>query len=79
MLSHPLGILGLVGHYPTNYLVPRRPLLRRNLTICSVEIIRHYPKFPLAIPVQRVRSYALLPRLPLSVFPKENFSLDLHA
>ncbi len=32
MLSHPLGIPGLVGHYPTNYLIPRRPLSRRNHT-----------------------------------------------
>jgi hypothetical protein len=35
MLSHPLGISGLVGRYPANYLVPRKPLPRRNLTICS--------------------------------------------
>lgn len=29
MLSHPLGISGLVGRYPTNNLVPRRPLPQR--------------------------------------------------
>ena len=36
MLSHPLGISGLVGHYLTNYLIPRKPLQRRNHTICSI-------------------------------------------
>ena len=64
MLSHPLDIIGLVGHYPTNNLVSRRPVHRR-LTICSEEIIRYYLKFPSAIPVLWVRSDALLPRLPL--------------
>ena len=34
MLSHPLGISGLVGRYLTNYLVPRKPLSGRNLTFC---------------------------------------------
>ena len=28
-LSAPLGVIGLVGHYPTNYLIPRRPLKKR--------------------------------------------------
>ncbi len=56
MLSHPLGILGLVSRYLTNNLVPHQPLLRRNLTICSVEIIRYYLQFPAAIPVPRVRN-----------------------
>ncbi len=28
-LSAPLGVIGLVGHYPTNYLIPCRPLLKR--------------------------------------------------
>ncbi len=32
MLSHPLPILALVGYYPTNKLVGRRPILRRNHT-----------------------------------------------
>ena len=56
MLSHPLGILGLVSRYLTNNLVPHQPLLRRNLTICSEEIIRYYLQFPAAIPVPRVRN-----------------------
>ncbi len=79
MLSHPLDVAGLVGRYPTNNLVSGRPLLGRNLTICSGEVIRYYPQFPVAIPVPRARSDVLLPRSPLSSPPKETFSLDLHA
>ncbi len=29
ILSDQLPVLGLVGHYPTNYLMGRRPFLRR--------------------------------------------------
>ncbi len=29
-LSRPLPVIGLVGHYPTNYLMGRRPLPKRN-------------------------------------------------
>ncbi len=32
MLSHPLPIEALVGYYPTNKLVGRRPIPRRNHT-----------------------------------------------
>ena len=32
MLSHPLRIIALVGHYPTNKLVQRSPLPWRNHT-----------------------------------------------
>ncbi len=32
MLSHPLDIVAMVGHYPTIKLIPRKPLLRRNHT-----------------------------------------------
>ena len=32
MLSHPLPIVALVGHYPTNKLIGCRPLPRRNHT-----------------------------------------------
>ncbi len=32
MLSHPLPIFALVGHYPTNKLIGRRPIPRRNHT-----------------------------------------------
>ena len=59
MLSHPLDILGLVGHYPTNNLVSHKPLSKRNHTICSEEIIRYYSQFPVAIPVLEVRNLCL--------------------
>ena len=32
MLSHPLPIIGLVGHYPTNNLIGRGLIPRRNHT-----------------------------------------------
>ena len=28
-LSAPLGVIGLVGRYPTNYLIPSRPIFER--------------------------------------------------
>ncbi|BAA29286.1 106aa long hypothetical protein [Pyrococcus horikoshii OT3] len=31
-LSRPVPIFGLVGRYPTNYLIGRRPILGRSLT-----------------------------------------------
>ena len=33
MLSHPVSIAALVGHYPANKLIERGPIPRRNLTI----------------------------------------------
>jgi len=29
MLSHRLPVIGLVGHYPTNYLIGRKPFSKR--------------------------------------------------
>ena len=46
--------------------------------LCSREVIGYYPEFPLAIPDLRVRSDALLPRLPL-LHPLRGLSRDLHA
>ena len=66
MLSHPLAVEALVSRYLTNKLIAPRPLLRRNRTICSAEIIRHYPQFPVAIPDLGARNYALLSLSPLS-------------
>ena len=44
------------------------------INLSSVELIRHYSRFPRAIPNQRARSHALLTRPPL--IPKD--PLDLH-
>ena len=64
MLSHPLGIVALVGRYPTNKLIPRKPLPRRNRTFglqgtIPGDIIGYYPQFPAAIPVLGVRHLRL--------------------
>ena len=34
MLSHPLPVIGLVGYYPTNYLIGRTPLANRQTCAC---------------------------------------------
>ena len=84
MLSHPLGILDLVGRYPTNNLVPRQPLQRRNLTICSSDI-QEGRDYPVLLTVSRgypgpqgtsPTLYYPVCRCPL---PEGSFSLDLHA
>src|SRR5436305_8225846 len=84
VLSHPLGILALVGRYPTNKLIPREPLSRRN-SFRSREmppryIARYYPSVRTAIPVPEVG----YPRLtaPFATSPREQApwdSFDLHA
>ncbi len=56
MLSHPLGIVGLVSRYLTNNLIPHKPLPGRNRTICSEEIIQYYPQFPAAVLVPGARN-----------------------
>ena len=59
MLSHPVGIVGLVSRYLTNYLIPRRPVPERNHTfglkmMPSRDIAGNYPQFPAAMPNPRV-------------------------
>ena len=58
-LARPVGVAGLVGRYPTNNLIPRRPVPRRTYTFgcgsmpnCSV--MGDYPKFPSAVPLRGV-------------------------
>ena len=38
-LSGPLPVIGLVGHYPTNYLMGRRPLSKRLATFIVGRLI----------------------------------------
>ena len=50
-LARPVGIRGLVGHYPANYLIPRRPVPRHARTLvhtgCPVRTsLGIYPQFP---------------------------------
>ncbi len=49
------------------------------INLWSGDIIRYYLQFPAAIPNPGVGIYALLSLSPLSIRPKADFSLDLHA
>ncbi len=80
MLSHPVPIFALVGHYPTNKLIGRGPILGRNHTIWSGDIIRYYRQFPAAIPVPGVGyPRVTLPFAAFRLLQAKDFSHDLHA
>ena len=53
-LARPVGIVGLVGRYPANYLIPRRPVPRRlsfgRGPMPAPCVAGDYPRFPAAIP-----------------------------
>ena len=76
VLSHPLGIVALVGRYPTNQLIPRGPLPGRT-SLCSPEVIRYYPPSRTAIPDPGAGTHALLPLTPVPRLAAD--SPDLHA
>ncbi len=72
-LSGPLPVVGLVGHYPTNYLMGRSPLPERTVNSpflaaiyrqASVRGISH--RFQWLSPAPGQVSYVLLTRAPLS-------------
>ena len=68
-LSHPLPVIGLVGRYPTNYLMGRRPLPeRRSFTrqneLPSIWGISY--RFQQLFPSLGQVTYVLLTRSPLS-------------
>ncbi len=68
-LSRPLPVIGLVGHYPTNYLMGRRPLPKRRSFPRRNESpstwgISH--RFQWLFPSLGQVTYVLLTRLPLS-------------
>ena len=73
VLSHLLDIFALVGHYPTNQLISREPLPRRNSShdqnMRIGHIARYYPSVRKAIPVPGVG----YPRLtaPFATFPRD--------
>ncbi len=79
MLSHPVPIVALVGRYPTNKLIGRGAILRRNHTFGPETLSGITCSFPQLSRIQGQVLHALLSRSPLSVPPKGNFSLDLHA
>ena len=53
-LARPVGIKGLVGRYPANNLIPRRPVPRRQdfgpMRMPALDVAGDYPQFPAAIP-----------------------------
>ena len=53
-LARPVGIEGLVGRYPANDLIPRRPVPRRRSfgagPMPAPHVAGDYPQFPAAIP-----------------------------
>ncbi len=57
LLSEPIQIIGLVGHYPTNSLICRRLILRPELEggfFHKTSPIGVYPQFPEVIPDLRL-------------------------
>ena len=84
MLSHPLDIVAMVGHYPTIKLISRKPLLRRNHTFGPQTSSGITHSFPWLSPTRGhvpTPNYAVC-RCPLAESTEASttrFSLDLHA
>ncbi len=80
MLSHPVPIIALVGQYPTNKLIGRRPILKRNLTFGPGTLSGITVSFPT---LSRSPGYVSTRYSPLRRCPLDSklsqFSLDLHA
>jgi hypothetical protein len=75
ILSDQLSIVGLVGHYPTNYLMERSLILSRltalpTKTAVSVRLFGISSGFPELSPAIGYISYVLLTRAPLYSGPK---------
>ena len=70
-LSEPLPIIGLVGRYPTNYLIGRMPLrYLEHLTPipCRIKVLWGVnPRFHGLYPGIRQVAYALLTRAPVAI------------
>ena len=86
VLSHPLGILALVGRHPANKLIPREPLPGRNSfgrqEMPPAYVARYYPPVRGAIPVPGVgypRLTAPFATSPSPVLLRGWDSFDLHA
>ena len=77
--SGQLPVIGLVGRYPTNYLIGRRLFLKRPVTVFpppKAGLIEYYPRFLGVIFYFRADSYVLLSRPPLPHLAMG--TLDLH-
>ena len=79
VLSHPLPVFGLVGRYPANYLIGRSPIPRCSCELFSVEDIKYYPQFPVAIPDPEAGTYVFLSLSPLTPSIATGGPFDLHA
>ena len=78
MLSHPLGVIGSVGRYPTDYLVPRRPLQGRSHTFAPKRSSGITGSFP---PLSPIRGQILTYSSPFRRSPVAEATIahDLHA
>ena len=86
VLSDQLPVVGLVGRYPANYLIGRKPVYQRPKAFLSRPFDHDSecgitPPFGGLSPTGRLVAYALLSRLPLSeANPKVSYPpFDLHA
>ena len=85
ILSDQLGVVGLVSHYPTNYLIPREPLEAQSLAgplainpcrlKASCGISRRFHRLS---PTPRQVAHVLRTRPPLLPGPKTRKPYDLH-
>ncbi len=70
ILSDQLWIAALVGRYPTNKLIQRRPIAERPKAFIPIHAdqyrMRYSPGFPELFPTLRQVAYALLTRSPLA-------------
>ena len=85
ILSDRLPIVALVGRYPTNKLIGRRPILQRRLKApfklpsCGRSFVSGISTpFGMLSPSEGQVAYALLTRSPLGILPKHNSPFDLH-
>ena len=83
MLSHPVPIFALVGHYPTNKLIGRGPILRRNHTFDPEILSGITASFPTLSRIRGQVSTRYSPfRRSSSLYKskaKKDLSHDLHA
>ena len=85
ILSDRLPIVALVGRYPTNKLIGRRPIPQRRLFApfklpsCGRSFVSGISTpFGMLSPSEGQVAYALLTRSPLGIPPKQNSPFDLH-
>ncbi len=82
ILSDQLPVIGLVGRYPTNYLIGCKPLLKRPkaliLSLAVKDHMRYQPRFLRVVPHLRV-GYLHITHPFAAIFLLREKPLDLHA